>query len=237
MRLPANVFVHSLVSSSFVVDPCDVACLMLASREWRVEFRAEQPAMLRLHLAFHGADGWLCYKDDQDPYHAEKVAMLSDIRIHAVIRAIKTMQACVMQVSTSSSVTLPPIDYKRHMACMTDGSLFQAPKRGDHGCVLNTIVVLSMLYAFAATLHESVQPSIVDIRPWAAYAMFHYVGIVFAGHDPLCNSVPIATLLLMQLDDVVQTQWGNKGNCRVHERLHWLLRRTRSKLARMVALV
>jgi hypothetical protein len=205
---------------------------MLASQEWSEEIRAEQPAMLRAHLVFHGAGGWLCYNHDDSPYHAERVAMLSGVRISEVIRAIQAMQACVMQISTSSSVPPPPADYKRRMECMTDGSLFRVPMRGEPERVINTIVALSMLYAFSTTLHDSVQPSIVDIRPWAAYAMFHYIGLAFAGCDPPCNSVPIAMLLLTQLDDIIGMQWGNAGNCRLHERLRWLLRRTRSKLTR-----
>ena len=229
MEPPAGVVVRTWLSSAaaFQLEPIDIGRLMLLSRQWRDEVGPERPALLRAYLAAEGAEGWLAVSSSTIKDHAELIVLSSSVRVPVAVRAIHAMKAAAARLTTDP--------YRRSLECMTDGSLLAAGAtsagRGGEGRVLNTIVTLSMLYAYAAALHVSTSPATVDVRPWAAIAMFHYVGLTYAGTAPSCKSQAVAGLLLRQLDDVLATEWSGR-NGRLHERLVWLLRRVRRKLSR-----
>lgn len=206
------------------LDPASIVRLMTLSDEWHEETSSALVPLLQGHLRRRAARFV-----DSDPVLKEYAAVVilnSYVRVRPLLDGIAAMEHARSRA--------PREAFRKGLHPMLDGSLWWwdgAAGDGEavmaRGLAVCTVLLLSLLFSHTCDADAaSSSASVTDVRAWATYALYHFVGMA---SDVVAGMPQIAGTLLDQLEQGLRTEW-REDNGRMTERVRWLLRRVRRKL-------
>ncbi len=213
-------------SRTGALDPASIVRLMTLSEAWHEETSNALVPLLQGHLR-RRAPRFV----ESDPVLKEYAAV---VILNSYVRVPPLLDGIVAMEHARSRV--PREAFRKGLHPMLDGSLWwwEGKRQGDdrageeggmvRGLAVCTVLLLSLL--FSHTCETDASKSATDVRAWATYALYHFVGMA---SDVVAGMPQISETLLNQLEQGLQTEW-REDNGRMKERVRWLLRRVRRKL-------